>query len=107
MLRKVSQLLKESVRKSDIPCRYGGEEFVVVLPNTGIEHAKIFCERYRKSVESLSVPYADSKLNVTISIGLAQYNATVDKSPDDFLQRADKALYTAKNNGRNSVVAID
>jgi two-component system cell cycle response regulator len=107
VLKKVSQLLRDSVRKSDIPCRYGGEEFVVILPNTGTEHAKVFCERFRKATESLSIPHNGTNMQITISIGLAQYDVSSDKSSIDLLEKADTALYAAKKAGRNKVVAVD
>ncbi|MBW1697156.1 MAG: diguanylate cyclase [Deltaproteobacteria bacterium] len=107
VLRHVAQQLGKSVRKSDIPCRYGGEEFVVVLPNTGSKHAKIFCERFRKSIEALSIQYNGQQMRVTISIGLAQYDISSARSTAELLEKADTALYVAKKEGRNRVEVIN
>jgi two-component system cell cycle response regulator len=104
LLRSVAELLQKTVRKSDIPCRYGGEEFAVILPNTGIEHAKVFCERFREKVENLVTSYGEEKLKVTISIGLAQFSK--EKSSEALLERADHALYLAKSGGRNRVASV-
>ncbi len=104
VLKEVAFLLKKTVRKSDIACRYGGEEFAVILPNTDIEHARVFCERYRREVENHIIKYNDVKLSVTLSIGVARFLKDSKNMADDLLKNADQALYLAKTGGRNRVV---
>lgn len=106
VLRTVASIIKQALRESDIPARYGGEEFAVLLPYTHIEEAKIVGERLRKAVEStpIIVNIEDQEpqtINVTISMGLAEYNQT--ETGEVLFERADKALYKAKTNGRNQV----
>ena len=107
VLKEITYLLRKTVRKSDVACRYGGEEFAVILPNTDIEHATIFCERFRKEVEKHVVQYNGSNLRITISSGVAQFSDSVndsEKSFDALIKKADHALYLAKSKGRNRVV---
>ena len=106
VLRTVAGIIKQTLRESDIPSRYGGEEFAVLLPFTHIEEAKIVGERLRKAVESAPIPINQDNenamnINVTISMGLAEFNGT--ETGEALFERADKALYEAKENGRNQV----
>jgi diguanylate cyclase (GGDEF)-like protein len=96
-------MLRASLRNtSDQIARVGGEEFVVLLPQTSVENARIMAERMRNSVYGLRIPNAASpELVVTISAGLTGSNAAV--SPEEMLSAADKALYRAKSLGRNRV----
>ena len=106
VLRTVAGIIKQALRESDIPARYGGEEFAVLLPFTHIDEAKIVGERLRKSVEETSITInqdtADQKqINVTVSMGIAEFDS--QESGEALFERADKALYEAKANGRNQV----
>lgn len=101
VLRTVASVIKAQLRESDIPARYGGEEFAVLLPYTHIEEAKIVGERLRKAVEETTVQLDDLTINVTISMGLAEF--TQDETGEELFERADKALYEAKESGRNRV----
>ena len=101
VLRTVASIIKEHLRESDIPSRYGGEEFAVLLPFTHIDEAKIVGERLRKAVEAALVPIDKKNINVTISMGLAEFNP--DETGEMLFERADKALYDAKESGRNRV----
>ncbi|MBE7710752.1 MAG: GGDEF domain-containing protein [Cyanobacteria bacterium SIG31] len=106
VLRKVASIIKEHLRESDIPARYGGEEFAVLLPYTHIEEAKIVGERLRKAVENTPITINqetvdEKQINVTISMGVAEFNRV--ESGEALFERADKALYEAKKNGRNQV----
>ena len=101
VLRTVASIIKEHLRESDIPSRYGGEEFAVLLPYTHIEEAQIVGERLRKAVEAAPIPIDKKNINVTISMGLAEF--TPEESGEELFKRADTALYEAKASGRNRV----
>ena len=100
----LSKLLLESQRKSDIVCRYGGEEFVILLPNTPLQNATNIAQKIRKLVESLSITLpSGADFKFTISLGVAQIDVENEENIESALKRADEALYKAKNNGRNKV----
>ena len=101
VLRTVASVIKEHLRESDIPSRYGGEEFAVLLPYTHTEEARIVGERLRNAVEKTEIPIDKKTINVTISMGLAELNA--EETGEELFERADKALYEAKESGRNRV----
>jgi len=101
VLQALSQSMQEHVRKVDIPCRYGGEEFLAILPGTGQAGAIIVSERLRHSIEQMEV----DGLKVTISIGLATIPELDAKTPETMIEAADSALYRAKRAGRNQVIA--
>jgi len=96
--------LQKISRKSDIVSRWGGEEFLILLPNTNINGSMIIAEKIRKNIEELAIDLkGDKKLQFTVSLGVSQVN---NKSNDDIeatINRADEALYKAKNSGRNMV----
>lgn len=98
VLISVAELIKKSLRDIDTVGRYGGEEFLVILPNTALEDAKYFANRFRQIVEEYSFEEADS---LTISIGLVELES--DESMDKLFKRVDDLLYKSKNNGRNKV----
>ncbi len=104
-LRRVAQALEETVRTSDSVFRYGGEEFVVLLPETGTSGAKLVAERLREAVEACAIPHpANEPVKVvTVSVGVATYMAQSGQLPDAALGQADEALYNAKRGGRNRV----
>jgi two-component system cell cycle response regulator len=106
VLREFAGRIAANVRGIDLACRYGGEEFVVVMPETDMELASTVAERLRRSVETspFAISRAPHSLNITISIGIASSQGTGD-SADGLLHRADQALYRAKREGRNRVVA--
>ncbi len=108
VLQEVAKKIIEGCRGSDIPCRYGGEEFIIILPSTDIIEATASAERARVSIENLEVhnptDIGDKILKVTISAGVAEYDPKRDKEPKMLIERSDKALYRAKNAGRNQVI---
>jgi diguanylate cyclase (GGDEF)-like protein len=102
-LRNLAQLLKSNLRESDLSCRFGGEEFAVLLPNTNVEEATEMANLIKKMMATTIIALADENaLSLTASFGVAEYGATVE----DLLNNADKAMYLAKNNGRNYVIAF-
>jgi len=102
VLRQVAQILKKSVRSSDIVCRYGGEEMVIILTNTQKPEAITTAEKICKAVAAKPFKLGDKEVSVTISIGVATYP---DNAPNvaDMIEYADKCLYKAKEGGRNRV----
>ena len=106
VLRDFASRIGANVRGIDLACRYGGEEFVVVMPDTDAGYAYTVAERLRQSIELTPFPIsrAPDKINVTASIGIASSNGNGDDS-DKLLHRADQALYRAKREGRNRVIA--
>jgi len=103
VLKTMANIIKKQLREYDIASRYGGEEFCILLPQTKIEEASIVAQRLRAAVESTQINIDEDKnINITISIGLSQLREK-DKA-EDLYKRADKALYDAKNRGRNRVV---
>jgi diguanylate cyclase (GGDEF)-like protein len=105
VLKDFAELIMKSHRKSDISCRLGGEEFVLVLPDTGKEGANIIAEKLRQNTESLDINLENKKVKITASFGVATNCSNIDV--DAMLKDADKALYTAKSSGRNQVCHID
>ena len=108
VLRALGQRLVQNVRGMDVACRYGGEEFVLLMPNTDSALAAMIAERIRSDIESHEVVYgkdADQKLKVTVSIGISTTDVTENPSPEEFMKQADEALYMAKSLGRNRVCA--
>ena len=107
-LRQVAKALGGCVKRAgDLACRYGGEEFIFLLPNTSLEGATKFAERVRQAVEALALPHGMSRASsvVTLSLGVAAQIPFSDNCPDILLKVADDALYQAKESGRNRVVA--
>ena len=106
VLREFALRVASNVRAIDLPCRYGGEEFVVIMPDTPIDGAHIVAERIRQNVSGtpFRVNNREELLTVTISIGVA---ATIGEgdTPEALLKRADQGVYEAKASGRNKVVA--
>jgi len=101
VLKAVAEAARQSIRNIDLACRYGGEEFVVILTETLLDGALVLAERLRESVETMRV----DGLAVTISIGVAGWRETSASDAGSFLDLADKALYESKHRGRNRVTA--
>jgi len=107
VLKSMSKKTLEIKRSADLVARYGGEEFVIVLPQTDLRGAMTFAERLRKAIETMEIPADDRTLNITVSIGITAYVAESKLTATELIDVADKALYDAKNSGRNRVVAAD
>jgi two-component system, cell cycle response regulator len=104
VLREVARRLRDGLRSVDALGRYGGEEFIAVLPQTSIEEARHIGERLRAAVAARPIRAGQHELTITISVGTASYPATGLESANDLVRSADQALYQAKQNGRNQVV---
>lgn len=102
LINLANQLINHT-RNGDIVCRYGGEEFLIVLPNTGVEAAAQIAERWRTTIQESSVLENSLEISVTISCGISEF-PTDASTETEALEKADKALYAAKYNGRNQVV---
>lgn len=107
VLKVVANIIKESVRKSDVAARYGGEEFAVILPETGEEGANLVAENIRRKIEGKELNYGGERIKVTISIGVYTFDVNDKLTRDDDVEagvkKADKALYYSKEKGRNRV----
>lgn len=103
VLKQVAQIIQKLIRPTDIAARYGGEEFCVMLPDTTEKQAVVIAERIRNKVEHTVTQYEDLKLSVTISLGVACYDPDLDVSAKYLIDRADKAMYRSKQEGKNRV----
>ncbi len=104
VLREFARRLRKNVRGIDLACRFGGEEFVVVMPDTDASVAEKVAERVRAEIADKPFSVAGKPVSVTISVGVSSLKSGVD-FVSDLLKRADVALYEAKSSGRNKVVA--
>lgn len=105
VLREFASRIRSTVRGADLACRYGGEEFVVVMPDTPVELAAAVAERLRSIVEDRPfILRSGRELHITASLGIASNSPSVE-TPEQLMRQADMALYEAKNAGRNRVVA--
>jgi diguanylate cyclase (GGDEF)-like protein/putative nucleotidyltransferase with HDIG domain len=102
VLKSVAHIIKRDCRDVDIPVRYGGEEFLIVLPEVNIEGARVVAERLRKTLNREVITHEDIQLNVSASLGVACYPDDGDNQ-HQLLELADKALYMSKRMGRNQV----
>lgn len=105
VLKSLSQLLTQRLRRTDIIGRYGGEEFAIILPNTAINNARLVMEELRNSFENIRHRANEEEFSVTFSCGIASFARF--KTASDLNEAADKALYIAKNEGRNQTICAD
>ncbi len=103
VLSEVGKIIKAHTRNIDIPARYGGDEFLVVLSETNHAGVMHFCERLRRVIQETTFVSGKDSINLTISLGFAVYNPGESISPRELVRRADHALYDAKRAGRNQV----
>lgn len=102
ILKQVSTLVKSVIRKEDALCRFGGEEFVILMPGTPAKTAYEMAERIRTTIAHFSFEFGGQSIKQTVSLGVSQLNPTMNQ-PADLLEDADKKLYKSKQNGRNQV----
>ncbi len=102
-LNHIAKMMQMTVRKLDIPCRYGGEEFAVILPNTDLGASIPVAERLRQLIAETPMPVGQRQLQLTASLGIDTFHAGQEANPEELVQRADHYLYQAKQEGRNQV----
>ena len=102
VIRTTARILRDNLRQTDIGGRYGGEEFGVILPETTIKGAVTFCERVRQQIQDRTVQTTAGDIRYTVSLGIAPLDGTLGNYTQ-WLENSDKALYYAKENGRNQV----
>lgn len=105
ILAETAKLINSEVRNEDVFGRYGGEEFLLILPDTTMDEARKVGEKVRTAVESNTVLFEGKELKITISLGLAEYLNSESANEDQLIGSADTALYSAKKSGRNRLVA--
>lgn len=108
VIRTIATILRDNTKGKDVASRFGGEEFVVLLPDTSLEGARQLAEKIRETVQKLTIKRTDKNepiTNITVSFGVACYRK--GESYSEFVDRADKALYKSKNQGRNRVSVAD
>jgi diguanylate cyclase (GGDEF)-like protein len=106
VLIELSTILQGSLRNSDFICRFGGEEFVALLPDTNTQNALSVAEEIRKKIEAHNIVQPDGQIiKCTVSLGVSEIITSEDKTIEQVLNRADEALYKAKDEGRNRVVS--
>ena len=103
ILRQLADLLKRSARESDTVARFGGEEFIILMPRTTVEEGCVFAERLRKLIMEKSFTIGSDTLQITSSFGVASLNDIDSQTLENYYFAADKALYLAKQSGRNKV----
>jgi two-component system cell cycle response regulator len=105
ILSEVGKIIRSCTRSIDIPARYGGDEFLIVLSETPLSGVNFFCERLRKRVEEFVFAQGKDTAKLTLSIGFATLDASENILPKELVRRADMALYEAKRQGRNRVIS--
>jgi diguanylate cyclase (GGDEF)-like protein len=103
-LQRVGEVIRQTMRAADIPCRWGGEEFCILLPETDRDGARSIAERLRARIGDLATIAVGGALRTTVSIGVACHPADDGGEAATLLERADQALYAAKQEGRDRVV---
>lgn len=104
VLKAIAEVFTASLRKVDIAARWGGEEFLVLLPMVNRQGSGVAAERLRRAVEKLEIAYENKVIRVTMSFGIATWESPVN-TIDDYIKQADENLYRAKEQGRNRVIA--
>lgn len=107
VLQELAHILQQKTRIHDLVARYGGEEMSILLPETNLQSALVIAERIRRMISSHDFPSEDQHIHLSVSIGVAELDAVGQDTLDELLNRADKALYTAKKSGKDRVCSDD
>jgi len=109
VLINVADLIKRSLRETDVASRYGGEEFTVLLADSGKDEAMLVAERIRSTIDEHDFVFNNQHLHVTISVGVSVFDTQTNlvNSPNEFVNQADQGLYMSKSNGRNKVTYFE
>ena len=105
IIRQVAEYLRRMSRASDVVARIGGEEYLLILPDTELEPAKILAERIREAICERPFVVGNQRIPVTVSLGVAR--ALGESNLDALSQEADRAMYQAKQGGRNRVASVE
>lgn len=100
----LAKIVRQVIRKLDIACRFGGEEFVIILPNTDLRHSINVANRIREMIEQSDLKLDGNCISITASLGVDEYRPNNSDSVEGFIERVDAWLYKAKHSGRNQVV---
>ncbi|MFT5217996.1 MAG: two-component system cell cycle response regulator [Planctomycetota bacterium] len=106
-LKRLARILEGEVRTTDIVCRYGGEEFAMIFPETHLNLAVKVADRIRQQIANTAINVGEGHFNITVSMGASVYMKTSVLDIDDFVDSVDKYLYEAKESGRNCICHID
>jgi len=106
VLAAVGERMRAATRAGDLKCRYGGDEFIVLLPETPLAGARLVCENLRKAIEKEPIPWAEGQISLTASFGVTEMHPG-ESDPLGIVARVDGALYRAKRAGRNCVCVAD
>lgn len=104
VLREVAKVIRRDLRRHDLAARYGGEEMILLLPETDAAGAESVAQRYRRSIASLEIQYGGERIPVSASFGVAAFPTHASENLEHLIGAADQALYAAKEQGRNRVV---
>jgi len=106
-LKHLAEMLRGEVRTTDIVCRYGGEEFAIIFPETHLNLAVKVADRIREEIAHTPLRLVDNEIDLTVSMGASVYMKTSVLDIEDFIDSVDKYLYEAKQSGRNCICHID
>jgi diguanylate cyclase (GGDEF)-like protein len=101
VLKRFAGIVTRCIREGDVRCRYGGEEFLAIFPQTNAASVREIGERIRVAVEQIVIPEGDRFVSVTVSLGATAYPEAAGGRPEDLIRIADEALYASKRGGRN------
>ncbi|MEM7180410.1 MAG: GGDEF domain-containing protein [Spirochaetota bacterium] len=104
VLGEVASLVQKNIRLGDVFCRFGGEEFLLVLPHTNLQNSQLVGEKLRKLIEKYKFSYEEQDIQITLSLGITDNKMGTPKTEEEMLKYADQALYLAKEGGRNRAV---
>ncbi len=106
ILKQLAEFLKSNVRESDVVARFGGEEFIILMPKSSIEEGQAFAERLRKMIMEKEFVVGNIAIQITSSFGVSPLRDTGQETFEDYYCLADKALYMAKHSGKNRVETL-